>query len=340
LTALHAENEMNGTESLERFIGRSESVLWMKRFIEKIAPLDKSVLITGPSGAGKILVAEIVHALSPRSGGPFVNVNCASIPEEAFDFALFGAEKELSKGIKQRVRGKIEEARGGTLLLNKVGDMPLKIQGRVVSFSENKEVEKPGLKEPIHVDVRILSTSSRNLPDLINQKTFREDLFYRLNVFSIQVPPLRDRLEDLPELCRYLLGRINPAIGTHVSSISNGALSVLSSHEWPGNVRELQNVLERAAIMSDGSMIDEQAARTALRETFTGFRPAAADPDLAGIMEGAKVCLREVMHNLEKKLILEALRKTGGVQVEAAQLLGVNPKNLWKKIQKHSIRVS
>jgi two-component system response regulator AtoC len=336
---LPSTNQMNGAEPLSRLIGRSESVLWMKRFIEKVAPLDRSVLITGPSGTGKTLVAEIIHSLSARSGRPFVKVNCSSIPEETFQLTLFGAEKNLSGGMEQDVSGKIVEARGGTLLFIKIGDMPVKIQRRLISFSEDREVEKPGVKDPIPSDVRILATTNRNLRDLINTGAFREDLYYRLNVMSIHVPPLRDRLEDLPDLVRHLIGRINSMLRTSISSISNGALSVLSSHDWPGNVRELQNVLERAAILSDGCMINEQAVRMGLRETVAGLGPAAAEPERARIMKGERVSLKVTLNKTEKNLILEALSKTSGVQVEAARILALKPKNLWKKIQKHSIKL-
>jgi two-component system, NtrC family, response regulator AtoC len=338
-TGLPFDNKVNGAQLLARFIGQSEHVLWMKSFIEKVAPLEVSVLITGPSGAGKTLVAEIIHSLSARSGNPFVKVNCSTIPEETFELTLFGTEKDLSRGIEQAVPGKIEEANGGTLLFSQIGDMPLKVQGRLLSFSESKELEKPGVKASIYKDVRILATTSRNLQDLIHKGTFREDLYYRLNVIFIHVPPLREHLEDLPDLVRHFIGRINPILGTRISSVSTGALSVLSSHDWPGNARELQNVLERAAILSDGRVIREQDVRMGLRETFAGLRPGASEPDHARIVKSEGICLKEALNNVEKDLIIEALSKTSGVQVEAAGMLGLTAKNLWKKIQKHSIKL-
>jgi two-component system, NtrC family, response regulator AtoC len=332
-------NEAKVAESVGRFIGRSESVLWMKGFIEKVAPLDTSVLITGPSGVGKTLVAEIIHSISGRSSGRLIRVNCASIPEETFEAELFGAKRDPSRDIDQDVPGRIEAAQKGTLLFNKIGDMPFKVQRRLLSLAESKEIEMPGAREPIPVDVRIIATSNRNLTDLINQGTFREDLYYCLNVMSIQVPPLRDRLEDLPDLTWHVVGLINSRMGTRISGISTGALGVLHSHDWPGNVRELRNVLERATILSDGSMLNEQDVRTALRKVFAAPEPITAAPVQTKIRSGEKVCLKETLHQVEKDLIVEALCKTRGVQAGAAQLLGLNPKNLWKKIQKHSIRV-
>lgn len=338
LAKLSSSDGVKGPEALARFIGRSESVLWMKRYIEKVALLDTSVLITGPSGVGKTLVAEIIHSLSPRTGKPFLKVNCASIPKEAFESTLFGGKKDHSNGIERGVSGKIEDAKGGTLLLKNIGDMPTGLQGRLLSFSENKELEKTGVKDPVPLDVRILATTNRNLQDLIVQGYFREDLYYRLNVVSIQVPRLRDRLEDLPDLVEHLIGRINSVPGTRVSNISSEAFGVLSSHDWPGNVRELQNVLERATILGDGCVISEHDVRMALRETFAGVGPETADQGKARTAKGKSVCLKEALNKVEKDLILEALSKTSGIQAEAAGMLGLTPKNLWKKIQKHSIK--
>jgi len=331
--------DKNRAESLARFIGGSESVLWMKRFIEKIAPLEVNVLITGPSGAGKTLVAEIIHSLSARSDKPFVKVDCSSIPEEAFELAVFGSEKDLSNDMDQEALGKIGEARGGTVLFSQIGDMPLKVQRRFLRFSETKEIEKPGTKSTVRADIRILATTNRSMQDLIHKGAFREDLYYRLNVMFIHVPPLRDRTEDLPDLVKHFIGRVDPGSDTHLSGISGEALRLLSSHDWPGNVRELRNVLERAGILCEGGMISEQDVRMALRETPAEPLPAATAPGQTRSTKSETVSLRDTLNKIEKDLILDALRKTGGVQVEAAGMLGLKPKNLWKKIQKHSIKL-
>ena len=339
MTGLPSAKEKNKAEFLARFIGGSEPVLWMKKFIEKIAPLDVNVLITGPSGAGKTLVAQIIHSLSARSDKPFVKVDCSSIPEEAFELAVFGSEKDLSNDMDQEALGKIGEARGGTVLFSQIGDMPLKVQRRFLRFSETKEIEKPGTKSTVRADIRILATTNRSMQDLIHKGAFREDLYYRLNVMFIHVPPLRDRIEDLPDLARHFIGRMNPTSETQISGISSEALSLLSSHDWPGNVRELRNVLERAEILCDGTMISEQDVRMALREGPAEPLRAATAPGQTKNMKSETVSLRETLNKIEKDLILDALRKTGGVQVEAAGMLGLKPKNLWKKIQKHSIKL-
>lgn len=324
---------------LGRFIGESEPIHWMKGFIEKVAPLESSVLITGPSGVGKNLVAHIIHSLSKRYGEPLIKFNCASVPEETCECMLFGAERDIYKGIEPDIHGKIASANRGTLLLDKIEDMPLNVQRRLVGFLEHREIEQLGSKDPIPIDVRILATTNKNLRDLIHQGRFREDLFYRLNVVFINVPPLCDRLEDLPALVRHLLARINSRLSIHFGNVSNGAFNVLTSHDWPGNFRELENILERAAILSDGDILQEPEVRAALRETFCESRSKMVDPDQEKLLTGEGVCLKEVIQKVEKKFILEALTKTSGVQAEAAEILGLNPKNLWKKIQKHAIKV-
>jgi len=336
---LPSGNEMYRAESLARFIGQSESVLWMKKFIEKVAPLEVNVLITGPSGAGKTLVAEIIHSLSARSEKPFLKVDCSSIPEEAFELAVFGFEKDLSIGMDQDRLGKLGEAGEGTALFSHIGDMPLKVQKRFLRFSETKEIEKLGTKSTVKADIRILATTNRSMQDLINKGDFREDLYYRLNVMFIHVPPLRDRIEDLPDLARHFIGRMNSRSETPVSGISDEALRFLSYHDWPGNVRELRNVLERAGILCSGGMISAEDVRMVLRETPADPLPATIAPGQTKTAKSETVSLRETLNKIEKDLILDALRKAGGVQVEAAGMLGLTPKNLWKKIQKHSIKL-
>jgi two-component system response regulator AtoC len=300
--------------------------------------LEVNVLITGPSGAGKTLVAEIIHSLSARSDKPFVKVDCSSIPEEIFELAVFGSEKELSNGVDQDALGKIGQARGGTVLFAQIGDMPLKVQRRFLRFSETKEIEKLGTKSTVRADIRILATTNTSVQDLIHKGAFREDLYYRLSVMFIHVPPLRDRIEDLPGLVQHFTGA---GCGSEIQvlSVSSEALSLLSSHNWPGNVRELRNVIERARILCTGSMISEEDVRMALRGNPVESLPRETAPGQTKTVKSETASLRETLNKIEKDLILDALRKTGGVQVEAAGMLGLKPKNLWKKIQKHSIKL-
>jgi DNA-binding NtrC family response regulator len=332
-------NEVIIQRELGRFIGESNPVRWMKGFIAKVAPLENSVLITGPSGAGKNLVAEIVHALSRRRAKPLIRFNCALAPEEASACMLFGTERNPAKGIAHDIPGKLQPAHGGTLLLDEIGDLPLNVQGRLLGFLEDKRIQKPGSAEPIPIDVRILATTRQNLPDLIHRGHFREDLFYRLNVMSLQVPPLNGRLADLPALVRHLLAAVNARLLTRLADATQEALDVLAIHDWPGNVRELENALERAAILSDGNTLQESEVRAALREALGKTRPSLVSTERERLMNGQRIYLKEVVQKVEKQMILQALSATNGVQAEAAEILGLNPKNLWKKIQKHAIRL-
>jgi two-component system, NtrC family, response regulator AtoC len=334
-----SENEVIVLRELGRFVGESDPVRWMKGFIEKIAPLENSVLISGPSGAGKNLLAEIVHALSRRREKPLIRFSCALAPEEDSACMLFGTDRDSAKGITHDIPGKLQSAHGGTLLLDEIGDLSLSMQGRLLGFLENDGIEKSGSAEPVPIDVRLLATTRQNLSDLIHQGRFREDLFYRLNVVSLQVPPLKDRLADLPALVRHLLAAVNVRLSTRFADATQEALDVLAIHDWPGNVRELENVLERAAILTDGDTLQEPEVRTALREAFGGTRPSLVNTEREKLTKGQRIYLKEVVQKVEKQMILNALTATNGVQAEAAQILGLNPKNLWKKIQKHAIRL-
>jgi DNA-binding NtrC family response regulator len=213
------------------------------------------------------------------------------------------------------------------------------MQGRLLGFLENDGIEKSGSAEPVPIDVRLLATTRQNLLDLIHQGRFREDLFYRLNVVSLQVPPLKDRLADLQALVRHLLAAVNVRLSTRFADATQEALDVLAIHDWPGNVRELENVLERAAILSDGDSLQEPEMRAALREELKEARPALVVTEREKLINGQRIYLKEVVQKVEKQMILQALSATNGVQAEAAEILGLNPKNLWKKIQKHAIRL-
>ena len=320
-------------------VGKSLSILKVRELVRQVANSDLNIIISGESGVGKELVAQGLHLSSNRKGKPFVKVNCAAIPSELLESELFGYERGAFTGADRTKPGKFELAHSGTIFLDEIGDMPLFLQSKMLQVLQDFQFSRLGAKNDVKVNCWVLAATNHDIEQDVREGLFREDLYYRLNVVSIQVPPLRDRMEDLTDLVRHLVGRINSLLGTSISSISGGAFGVLSSYDWPGNVRELQNVLERAAILGEGSVISEQDVRIALRETFAGVRAAKADPDEINIVKGEKVCLKEVLHKMEKNLILVALSKTSCVQAEAAGMLGVTPKNLWKKIQKHSIKL-
>ncbi len=315
-------------EASKKIIGQSEAMQTVKALIERIAPLESTVLITGGSGTGKELIADVIHSHSKRANGPFIKINCAAIPEGLLESEIFGFEKGAFTGAYTERPGKFELAHKGTILLDEVGDMPLTIQAKLLRVVEHKEVERLGGVKPRMVDTRIIASTNQSLPSLISANKFREELFYRLNVAPIHLPPLRERKEDLPLLVQHFLQEINSKLGTNLYGVSRVAMQLLFSYPWPGNVRELANVLERAAIHCTGAIITEAEI---------WISPKSLPSESLSNMKDKVVSLSETLQEVERNLIISFLRKSGGIQTEAAKLLGLSPKNLWKKIQKHSI---
>lgn len=311
---------------INRLIGDSAPMQRVKELIERVAPLETTVLIMGASGTGKELVADTLRALSPRAAQPFIKVNCAAIPEHLFENELFGHEKGAFTGAATSQAGKFELAQGGTIMLDEIGDMPLAIQPKLLRVVEQKQVERLGGHRPVQLDVRIIAATNQNLQDRVAEKAFREDLFYRLSVAVIHLPALAERREDIPLLARHFVQRLESTLGLPVQGITSQALTTLAQYDWPGNIRQLANVLERAAIAAEGP-IDANDISRAL-----GRSPSA----LPGVPSGA-IDLRETLRLVERNLILDALHRTRGNQKEAAALLGLTPKNLWAKLQKHAI---
>ena len=316
---------------LAHLIGQGEAMARVKDLLERVAPLDSTVLITGETGTGKELVADTVHALSARADGPFIKINCAAIPENLLESELFGHEKGAFTGALQMKRGQFELAAGGTLLLDEIGDMPLHLQPKLLRAVELKQVERVGGTKALACDVRIVAATNVDLADQVRERKFREDLYYRLNVACIHLPPLRERKEDLPLLAEYFLGRLAGKLKTGQPRLGPGALRAMYEYDWPGNIRQLANVLERAAIFRRG---DEIAAEDI--DFGRGAGQAPSSPQAAAPLE-SPLPLREAVNLYEKNLILTALRRANGVQTEAAKRLGVSAKNLWNKLQKHDI---
>ena len=316
------------TGPLQRIVGISRSILTVQEMVERVARLDATVLITGESGTGKGLVADTIHALSSRSQGPYIKINCAAIPENLLESELFGFEKGAFTGALKRTPGKFELAQGGSLLLDEIGDMPLGLQPKLLRVVEEKQVERLGGGEAVNVDTRIIAATNQDLEKLIDDKAFRQDLYYRLNVATVRLPPLRERPEDIPGLVEHFLSRMNAYGDGGRLRMTDEAMDFACGLDWPGNVRQLANALERSAISTDGSDI----TAAALREAVSG-RPEASG--FTGVPEGLP--LRDTLQEVERKLILQALSRTGGRQTEAAKRLGISPKNLWNKIQKHGI---
>jgi transcriptional regulator with GAF, ATPase, and Fis domain len=318
-------SKVEARELFPRIIGQSRAVRAILGQILKVAPTDTTALITGESGTGKELVATAIYEHSLRRGKPFVKVNCVAIPEGLLESDLFGHEKGAFTGAVARKKGRFELADGGTIFLDEIGDMPPATQAKILRVLQEREFERVGGADSIRVDVRIIAATNKNLTEMVKTGVFREDLFYRLNVFNIHLPPLRERREDIPALADHFLGSAEKA-----APISPQAMQLLLGHPWPGNVRELQNVIERAAVIAEGSIEPGH-----LPPEFR--RDAGAPANRAGSDEGKP--LDDRMADIEKGLIIEALTRTGGIQARAAQILGINQRSLWHRVKKHNIDV-
>ena len=326
-------------------VGSSPAMERLRTEIERAARADARVLITGENGTGKEIVARALHDRSPRAGGPFVKVNCAAIPKELIESELFGHEKGSFTGAHSRKIGKIEAADGGALFLDEIGDMSLEAQAKLLRVLEEGEVERVGGNEPIRVDVRFLAATNKDLAQAIDEQTFREDLFYRLNVIPIRVPSLAEHREDVPALVNHFRGLFEQETGRAPRAFTPDAIEILVDWPWPGNVRELRNVVERLSIMAEGEAIDSDDVQAVLREARTGFgnralpersahsrpRMPELDPPPAGLP------LSEILERTERSAIRQALEEAQGKISEAAKILGMDRANLHRKMRRLGI---
>ncbi len=302
---------------------------------QRVAASDATVLILGESGTGKEVVARHIHQHSPRDDAPFVAINCAAIPDNMLEAVLFGYEKGAFTGALRASAGKFEQAQGGTLLLDEISEMSLPLQAKLLRVLQEREVERLGGRELIQLDVRVLATSNRNLREEVAAGRFREDLFYRLSVFPLMLPPLRDRPRDIEPLAQYLLNR-HLREGQPAPTLAATALAKLRGHRWPGNVRELDNTMQRALILCDGEQVRAEDIHFELVETGTAFQSMpmdAADQD-EGVTEEAPSRLNADLKSVEDQMILDALRNGGGSRKNAAAILGISPRTLRYKIAK------
>ncbi len=312
-----------------RLIGKSAALQKVMRQIEKAAPTDSKVLITGESGVGKELVAYAIHQNSPRSGKPFVKMNCAAIPEELTESELFGSEKGAFTGATERRDGKFLQADGGTLFLDEIGDMSLRVQTKVLRVLQDGEFQRVGGKETLKVDVRIIAATNKDLQQMVSEGKFREDLFFRLNVLPIEVPPLRERPEDVEELFHHFMQRYCRRNNRRIPGVQKEVLNILTRYHWPGNIRELQNLVERLLIFSEGTEITAQD----LPEYI--FQPTLHKG--SSLKPGSK-SLAEVRDEAERQYILQCLEFCDGNVSRAARLLGVERTNLHKKMKALGIK--
>ncbi|MBI3209145.1 MAG: sigma-54-dependent Fis family transcriptional regulator [Candidatus Solibacter usitatus] len=325
--ATRLEQQLSFTGVLGELTGASRPMQQIFALLRQVAPSRAAVLVMGESGTGKELAARAVHSLSPRAGGPFVAVNCAALPETLIESELFGHEKGAFTGAVERRAGCFELAHNGTLLLDEIGDMPFPTQAKLLRVLEDSKVRRLGGKSEMQVDVRVLAATNRPLEEGIRKGSFREDLFYRLNVFPIALPPLRDRREDIALLCDALIRDLNRKHGCRVTEVSTPALEKLMRHPWPGNVRELRNVLERAVILtSEGPIAVAQLPMQFQNgETKTTAAPAGG-PEAIHLPVGCTI------EQAERALIELTLRHTKN-RTRAAEILGISLKTLFNKLK-------
>lgn len=342
-------------------VGRSDSISQVRRLIEQVASTDASVLILGESGTGKEVVARNIHYHSSRGKGPFVPVNCGAIPPDLLESELFGHEKGAFTGAISSRKGRFELADGGTLFLDEIGDMPMSMQVKLLRVLQERSFERVGGNKTIKVNVRIVAATHRNLDKMIADNTFREDLYYRLNVFPIEMPALRERIEDIPLLLQELLARME-AEGAKLIHFTPRAITSLMEHEWAGNVRELANLVERLIILYPGEMVDvnhlpmkyryshipdfqpednflstEEQEQSALADMFASTYVEEEDPAGLNDLPPEGLNLKEMLAELEVEMIRQALEAQAGVVARAADMLGMRRTTLVEKMRKYGL---
>jgi two-component system response regulator AtoC len=322
------KQQIEDTPAFENLIGGSPAMQHIYALVRQVAPAKTAVLITGETGTGKELVAHAIHNLSPRCDKLFVPLNCAAIPAELLESELFGHQRGAFTGAHAERTGKFELADGGTLFLDEIGDMAYPLQAKMLRVLQEGVVERVGSNKPIHIDVRVLSSTHRDLAASIHNGTFREDLYYRLNVFHIQLPPLRERGEDIGPLAQYFLRAFGEELGKGALQLAEEALPLLLQYPWPGNVRELRNLMERAAVLCQGARADQDLVRLLLPSLgVVVARESSLDP----------LQLEPAVEEVERKLILRALGVADDNKVEAARLLGISERTLWYKLKRYGL---
>lgn len=313
----------------EEIIGRSDVIRHMLGFIETVAPTEATVLITGESGTGKELVARALHKASARASKPLVTVNCAALTESLLESELFGHEKGAFTGADRRREGRFVQANGGTLFLDEIGEMPMQLQAKFLRALQQGEIQRLGSDVPIVVDVRVIAATNRNLLREVQEKRFRQDLFFRLNVISIEAPPLRQRGDDIPLLAAYFLQRFAERNHKSIKGFSPQALDSLRRYQWPGNVRELENAVERAVILCCGDLV----GWAELPDAVSHAPEQQAEPEAQDVHSLAGMALEEV----ERLVIEDTLRQTGDNKSEAARRLGITRATLHNKLRRYGL---
>jgi DNA-binding NtrC family response regulator len=329
---LHAV--VNTAQSGRRLIGQSPAMHALMEEIRRVSPYKTSVLITGESGTGKEAVARTIHERGPRSEQPWIAINCSAIPRELIESELFGYVKGAFTGAVQSRMGRLEQAHGGTLFLDEIGDLDPDLQAKLLRVLQEREFSPLGSESIRRVDVRVISATNRDLRQLVHEGRFREDLLYRLDVYNIHIPPLRERRDDIPLLAQSFLGRLRAEMDKPVTQFSETAIAVLSRYDWPGNVRELRNAVERSLLSCRGDTIGVDDLPDRITGGGRTVRQHSAGPTRLGA-EGLDAWLQD----MERQLIIEALSACDGVQVQAARQLGISERSLWHRLKKLGIQV-
>lgn len=309
-------------------IGKSSTMKEVFKLVEKVAQYNTTVLISGESGTGKELIAKGIHLAGNRSEQNLVSVNCGGIPENLLESEFFGYKKGAFTGADRDKKGLFQEADKGTIFLDEIGELPLSLQVKLLRVLQESEIRPVGSTLSVQVDVRVIAATQKDLQDEVSKGRFREDLFYRLNVLSIHLPPLRDRLEDLPLLMDHFIGRFNEQLGKNIRSASPAAIAYLLAYHWPGNIRELENVIERAVVLSD----EDQILPELLPPALTDRSEPAFDEEMSRIFS-----LKHAKKILEKKMIARALKETHGNRTRASKLLEISHPSLLSKMKTYEI---
>jgi two-component system response regulator AtoC len=316
------KNEISEKYSFENIVGKAAGMQEVFELIRRASPSDSTILINGESGTGKELVARAIHYNSPRAMAPFVKMNCAALPEGLIESELFGHEKGAFTGAVRAAQGRFELADGGTLLLDEISEIPPALQAKLLRVLQEKEFERIGSGQTIKVNVRVIATSNRDLKEEVVEGGFRDDLFYRLNVIPIDLPPLRQRTEDIPLLAEYFLNRYSQKIGVPVKRLSDKAMQMFMDYSWPGNVRELENLIERAVVISKNQVL----------------KPSDFPPEIAsgiGTVRAGSMDVGMSIGEAEKILILKTLKAHAGNKSKAAEVLGISPRTLRNKLHEY-----
>jgi len=313
-------------------VGQSSAMQAIYEQVRKVAGTDSSVYVCGESGTGKELIARAIHRESARSEGPFIKVNCSALAEGLLESELFGHVKGAFTGAIRDRKGRFELAHQGTLFLDEIADLPASTQVKLLRVLQEREIERVGGEETIEVDVRIVSATNRNLVPFVEEGEFREDLFYRLHIIPIEIPPLRERKEDIRPLVTHFIGSISSEIGKPIAGISEDAIEALHDYDWPGNIRELENMIERAIVLCDGDTLEVD------NFPLDGTVRRVEEPDSAmSVPRVGSMELDEALTHLEKSMIEEALEKAGGVKTKTAELLGIKTSALYYKLEKYDL---